>query len=363
MTEKIDVTLQQIGEKALAESVVRLKSKQTDTDSGELVDSPRGTGFFVGPNLIVTNIHCMVDEQSTWAELTSTGATFRITGVIAFNGDNDLVILKTTGEGVPLPIADSSTVQIDDLVCAAGYSGGEEGEAKQSTIHSFRHSDQRFQIREFLGGGYSGSALLNRTGEVIGVIAAGAMSFTRSGEILSGSHAVASNTLADLLASKTKVQTLAKWRKHPQIRAYSESSKGQQAMLDGHVLSAMKHYDTALEFNPNMVEVYANRATIKAMLLQFDSALADCDAAIKINPEYGEAYKNRAAIKFTLKRYEEALVDWAVVIKQEPEFIEAYKNRALINADLHRYEEASRIMMCCSKCGLNRAISTPIEHV
>lgn len=340
MIEEITEILQQIGEKAVADSVVRMVSKQTDRNSGKLVDSPCGTGFFVGPNLIATNIHCIVDTQSVSAELDSIGTTFRITGVVAFNGENDLVILKTIGEGVPLPIADSNTVQIDDPVCAVGYPGGEEAAVKHSTVHSFRQSDQRFHIRGFLGGGYSGSALLNRTGEVIGVVAAGGLSFTSSGEMPSWSHAISANTLSDLLANQTKVETLEKWKKRPQIRAYSESLEGQRAMLAGQVLSAMAHYDAALEFNPNMVEVYVNRAGIKLALLQFDAALEDCDAAIDRNPEYIEAYKNRASIKSSRGRYEEALTDWDVVIKLEPEFVEAYKDRASIKARLGRYEEA-----------------------
>ena len=123
MEETRDEKLQQIAENALTESVVRVVWQHPDEESGQLV-STRGSGFFVNSNLIVTNLHGVAGAPSITAELVSTEATFLVEGVVAYDIENDLVILKVTGEGVPLSLGDSDTVQIGDTVCAVGHPRG-----------------------------------------------------------------------------------------------------------------------------------------------------------------------------------------------------------------------------------------------
>jgi V8-like Glu-specific endopeptidase len=59
--------LLQIAEKALTDSVVRVVWQKTDEKTGEHLVWPRGSGFFVGPNLITTNIHCIAGAPSVFA--------------------------------------------------------------------------------------------------------------------------------------------------------------------------------------------------------------------------------------------------------------------------------------------------------
>ena len=59
----------------------------------------RGSGFFVGKNLIATNIHVVAAVTSISVELLGTTKTkFEVTGVTAFDPRNDLVILKIAGD-------------------------------------------------------------------------------------------------------------------------------------------------------------------------------------------------------------------------------------------------------------------------
>ena len=55
----------------------------------------------------------LIDKKTVWG----------IEGVTAFDIENDLVVLKIAGEGMPLPIGDSDTVQIGELVAHGRISG------------------------------------------------------------------------------------------------------------------------------------------------------------------------------------------------------------------------------------------------
>ena len=83
MQHETDMTknLQQIAEKALTNSVVRLVWQKTDEETGEPLIWPRASGFFVAPNLIATNIHCVSGAPSLFAEIVSTKTQFPVEDV------------------------------------------------------------------------------------------------------------------------------------------------------------------------------------------------------------------------------------------------------------------------------------------
>ena len=330
MKENRDEKLQEITEKALTGSVVHLLWQQTDENSGEFV-STRGSGFFVGSNMVVTNLHCVAGAPSVTTEIVSTERTFPVEGVAAYDIENDLVILKVTGEGVPLSLGDSDTVQIGDAVCAVGHPGGKKGVVTQVTIHGIRNSDKRFEIEGAFDPGQSGSALLNSTGEVIGV----AVSASFFIPVLSGgvklflSHAIPASTLVSMLAGAAEAEPLVEWQKHPRICGYAEGLKGQTQLMQQKYEEAMACFDAALELNPDLVEIYSNRAALKMLLGKGEEAIADCDSAIKLNPDLVEAYINRASANLSLDDHKAVIADCDAVLKLNPALVQAYAIRAI----------------------------------
>ncbi len=342
MEEKRDKRLQQIGEKALMESVVSIVWQKTDEESGKLLVWLRGTGFFVSPNRVVTNIHCIAGAPSIFAELASTETRYPVEGVVAFDVKNDLVILKVTGEGIPLSISDSDMVKSGDVACAVGYPGGEKGVATQVTLLGIRNSDKYVRIKGRIGPGHSGGALLNNTGEVIGVAVGASFeisAFSR-GEMPSISHAIPANVLNYLLVSLREAEPLEEWQKLPRIRGYAQGVQGQMIIAEGKHMEAKKCFDTALELNPDLVEIYVTRAGLNVFLGEAEDAIADCDAAIELNPDFLEAYINRAAANLSLEQYKDVIADCDVVLKINPDFEWAYNNRAAAHLSLEQYKDA-----------------------
>lgn len=340
MQENRDDRLQQIGEKALTDAVIRLVWQDTDENADALVP-PRGSGFFVGSDLIATNLHCVAGAPALVAGLVNSETQFPVEGVVASDIANDLAVLKVTGEGVPLSLGDSNTVQIGNTVCTVGYPRGEKGVATQVTIHDIRDSDKHFEINEAFDPGQSGSPLLNSEGEVIGVAALAYLEISfGTGAKPSLSSAIPSNALAAILADVAEVKPLAEWQEQPRIRGYAEGIQGQQQMMQQKYEAAITCFDAALELNPDLVELYINRASLKMFIGKAEEAIPDCDSALKLNPDLFQVYVTRASANLLLSQYNEVIADCDAVLKINPDFVQVYAIRATAKSALGQPEAA-----------------------
>ena len=96
--------------------------------------------------------------------------------------DNDLIILKlqdidqTIVSRIALPLGDSESIRIGDQIYAVGNPEGLEGTISDGIISGIRRLNrgyQRIQITAPISPGSSGGAVLNTSGEVIGVSVSG----------------------------------------------------------------------------------------------------------------------------------------------------------------------------------------------
>ena len=123
-------TPEQMAEKALHSSTVRLTMKNTNDEH-----LGSGSGFFVTRDEIVTHISVVAGATNVEAELVSKGKKYTIEGVTGFDTDNNLVILKVTGKGAKfLELGNSKEVPEGASVHVLGYLGGEKGEVTPRSI-------------------------------------------------------------------------------------------------------------------------------------------------------------------------------------------------------------------------------------
>lgn len=270
MEENRDGTLQQIAEKALTNSVVRLdveremslEALRPQFNISEIKTSS-GSGFFIEQQWIVTNFHVVAGAASVSAELSGTGDEFQIEGVTAFDIENDLALLKVSYEGSPLTFGDSDSVRKRDLVCAIGYPKG-VGKIADGTIHSIQRSRNRIQMKIGTSTGSSGCPILNRRGQVIGI-------HTSSDN--SHGYAIPVNTLKDLIKEAGEVEAFKTLREQPFIRAYVHAKTGDEKRKHGEYKAAILYYDAALKLNPDMADVHVHRAEAK---MELSSDLVSC---------------------------------------------------------------------------------------
>lgn len=143
-------------------------------------DGGLGTGFFVGETgLIATNLHVIGEARPIQVQFAD-GRTARVVSVHATDPQADLAILKIDlPEGTEkqnsvtvLPLAAEDEPQQGDLVAAIGHPRGLKNTLVAGLISGDQEINSRrlIQVGMAIDHGNSGGPLLNRQGEVIGII-------------------------------------------------------------------------------------------------------------------------------------------------------------------------------------------------
>ena len=325
-------------------SVVRVVSWVGTTKIGN------GSGFFVEPDKIVTNIHVVAHPGPIFVKLVDEEAVWAVEGVTAFDVENDLVILKIAGEGKPLPLGNSNRVQINESVYAIGYPDGRYN-ISTGVIDNIRNKDRRIHTTAHTDHGNSGGPVLNDKGEVIGITVA-------------GDYIIPSGLVKILLSKLGETDPITQWRKRKLIRAYAYMIIGDVEFADEDYEKAISNYNKGIHLNSDFIYGYSRRAGAKYNLAMFEAkagnvkkaqglyeaAIEDYTQVIKFDPEYPSVYAGRAAAKLGLghfepdqrytKRarnlYEAAIEDYSQEIRRYPNAT-AYNHRGVAKYYLGKF--------------------------
>ena len=309
-------TAPEIAEKALAATVYLEMQDSNGLPLGF------GSGFFVGDNLIATNYRVIEGAARGTAKLVGRFSTYTIEGVTATDQTNDLALLKVTVSGIkPLPLGNSSDVEIGETVYVAGNPKGLEGTFSNGIISSRRdqYTKERLQMTAPISPGSSGGPVLNSKGEVIGV------SFMTlvGGQNLN--FAIPSRYLTELLTESKPAKPLAEGNRS--ISAETYFTWGNTKYDLGDYKGAIADYDSAIRLKPDLAEAYLNRGNAKDELGQRFAAIADYDSAIRLNPDDAAAYYNRGIVKSDLGQHVAAIADYDSAIRLKPDYAQSYYNR------------------------------------
>src|SRR5262249_5861073 len=119
----------------------------------------RGSGFFVGQDLIATNLHVVAGGSRVRAKIVGQTNDYEISGVVGLDEAADLCVLKIAGvEAAQLPLGDDGQIGVGDTVYAVGNPRGLEGTFSQGIISGFRReaSGRLIQITAPISPGSSG---------------------------------------------------------------------------------------------------------------------------------------------------------------------------------------------------------------
>lgn len=350
---------QEIQEKALVPAVP-LKPEDVSKSIVRIVSMPRikgiGSGFYVARDKIATNIHLIAGVDPVSTHVSGSGGTRSIRGVTAYDIKNNLVILKVSVEGVPLPLGDSDAVKTGDAISANGFRAGERNRVTQGTVLGVGGNDKWFSTTLDPDPDVSGSPIWNSKGEVMGI------------EVIAGEfgYAIPSNTVKVLLAESGTVEPFAQWQQRNVIRAYGSVEQAKREFSDENYNTMIEALNAAITLNPEFATAYTNRSEGKLSLGQFESergkameaqqhyhlAIDDCTKALQLNPESAAAYKNRAFAKRLLadakaalgnlkevhRDYNAAIADYAQAIKRGPNNAGSYDGRGTARGNLGRFE-------------------------
>lgn len=197
-----------------------------------------GSGFFVRPDLVVTNFHVIEGSTNGHVSIVGKSTRSRIAGVRSFDTNLDLAILKIdTPIGSPVVLADVSKLETGEQIFALGNPRGLEGTISPGIVSGLnlrRNGIERLiQITAPISPGSSGGPVVNTKGEVVGVATA---------SIISGQNlnfAIPANLIIPLLELKQDVTSLADIPRRPPNRAdddnpsYEETARWLSSNLTG----------------------------------------------------------------------------------------------------------------------------------
>ena len=314
-----------------------------------------GSGFFIAPDMIVTNIHVVAGDRdvSVFGKDSKGTVVYNIEKVIGSDPAHDLVILQVSGKqkGTPLSL---SACQIGEPIFIAGHPKGGKYKVSGGIVHSNSDTNIRLDAKAYPGN--SGGPVLNLKGEVVGIVVGG------DGANVTLSNAIPSNILKALLKKlkSGQGQSWEEWQKEDSIHAYVYYKLGIKKDKDSKYDKAIEDYTKAVELYRNFTDAYKNRGiarhrlgnsnrkngNVKKARSLYEEAIEDLNKSLngayayyllaKVKSDLGnlEANSKDGRIEKALKHYQDAVSDYRTAIKKQspdyPIFLEkAYLYRAL----------------------------------
>lgn len=130
-----------------------------------------GTGFYVTPDLIVTNLHVLRGSASVGYFKNYADGETPVKYVVGVDAENDLALLQAPTPGKPVKIGAPAEVSPGAELFAIGSPRGYE-KTITSGMLSQRRKDGIMQVSIAVSPGSSGSPVFTMQGEVVGVVVA-----------------------------------------------------------------------------------------------------------------------------------------------------------------------------------------------
>jgi S1-C subfamily serine protease len=165
----------------------------------------QGTGFLVSTDgRIVTNYHVIKGASSAIVKLPD-GAFYDVDGVVAFDKERDLAVIKAHGKNFHVvTLGNSDRVQVGEEIVAIGSPLSLESTVSNGIVSGIRtikdEGGKFLQITAPISPGSSGGPLFNMAGEVIGITTL----YLKGGENLN--FAIPINDAKVLLSADSKLQ-------------------------------------------------------------------------------------------------------------------------------------------------------------
>ncbi len=267
----------------------------------------RGSGFFVGPDRIITNRH--VIERANRVEIhLPDGKKFVVKGVLAIDGEGDLALLQVDVPrelAVFLPIV-RSVPQEGESIVVVGNPFGLDGSVANGIVSAVREIagyGKIIQITAPISSGSSGSPVVNMYGQVIGVAT------LQAAEGQSLNFAVPAERILQMRVGPVRSFSALANESTQNKRAAAERLYSQgvaQLSLDGFE-RALVYFEQATQLDPEYAEAWYQAGYCYGVLGRHADALKASRQAAKLRPDWSATYVNIGASSFSLGQFKEAV--------------------------------------------------------
>jgi tetratricopeptide (TPR) repeat protein len=295
---------------------------------GEALTS--GSGFFVRPGQVVTNLH--VIDGAHHAEVRTfdgKGRVYPVQGMLDVDDEGDLAILSLN---VPQDRARSLDLsptipEEGESIFVIGNPLRLEGSISDGIVSAVREVPDLgkiIQITAPISHGNSGSPLFNMKGQVVGVVTM---------KIVNGQNinlALSASRVMQLQPGKlmTFDEMAGRNRTGAQTEALAEwwYRNGLNSLWLGNYDSALVNFENAVNRNPARAEAWIQVGYCKVKQGKNEDAITAYQKAIRLRPNSAEAYNKLGDAYYYAERFTEAITAYKEAARLQPRFAEAYYN-------------------------------------
>ena len=303
-----------------------------------------GSGFFVRPGEVVTNMHVIRGAHRVEIHtLEGKGRTYPVGGALAVDEEGDLALLSVdlpAERSRPLTLT-STLPDEGEQVFVIGNPLRLEGSVSDGIVSAVREVPDLgriIQITAPVSHGNSGSPLFNMRGQVIGIVTV-KVTNGQNINLALGVSRITSMSKGELvsfdqLAAKNKSVT------QPELLAELWYRGGIDSLWLGNYDSALNYFETAANRNPRRPETWIQIGYCKVKQGRNDEAIRAYKRALQLRPNSAEAYNKLGDAYYYAARFDEAIAAYKQAARSRPNEPEAYYNLGLAYLEIGDRESA-----------------------
>jgi tetratricopeptide (TPR) repeat protein len=288
-----------------------------------------GSGFFLRPGQVVTNLHVIRGAQRTEIKtLDGKGRVFPVAGVLAIDEEGDLALLS-----VEMPADRSRSSELarvlpdeGEQIVVIGNPLKLEGSVTDGIVSAVRevpNVGKIIQITAPISHGNSGSPVFNMKGEVVGVVTV---------KVTNGQNinlAIAAARVEQLRPGQLRAIGSLPARERANDIAETSYRTGLESLWLGNYDNALGYFETAANRNPRRADAWVQVGYCKVKQGKSVEAIRAYQHALELRPN-GEDIHNKLGDAFYYSgRMGEAIASYTRAAALRPDNAEAHYNLAV----------------------------------
>lgn len=293
-----------------------------------------GSGFFVRPGVVLTNLH--VVEGARRVEVRTfegKGKTYPVAGLKAIDEDGDLALLDVEMPAERAPVAETATAAPEEgeRIFVIGNPLRLEGSVSDGIVSAVREVPSLgriVQITAPISHGNSGSPVFNMRGQVIGIVTIRVMNgqninlalgARRFEELRENAGVQTFDELAARAKNRGRGDALADWWYR----------NGLNSLWLGNYDSALSYFETAANKNPTRVEAWIQVGFCRTKQGRNRDAIRAFEQALRLAPDSYEAHNKMGDAYYYAGDYYRALESYKRAVALRPDLSEGHYNLAI----------------------------------
>ena len=306
-----------------------------------------GSGFFLRPGQVVTNLHVIRGaHRSEIKTLDGKGRIYPVQGTLAVDEEGDLALLSVELPPSRARSSDLATVlpEEGETIFVIGNPLKLEGSVSDGIVSAVRelpNIGKIIQITAPISHGNSGSPVFNLKGQVVGVVT---IKVTNGQNI---NLAIGAARVRQLRAGKRRhLAELATREKNGDI-AESMYKSGLDSLWLGNFDNAVGYFENAVNRDPSRADAWVQVGFCKVKQGKNEEAIKAYQQAAQLKPESDEVRNKLGDAYYYSGKLMEAIASYKEAVRLKPQGPDGYYNLALAyfeNGNQHLAMNAARIL-------------------